>query len=279
MSNHAELIDSVRSLLEYNAHSRRYQSIPDFITRQIGRAASEYSSEQLAWDEPRYVWIDANLPHDVASAVELGSSLGYFSLNLSHQRNMEVTGYERVQEYARACNLFATIAGIDARARFQAASVGIEDVPKLPRADVLISLNVLHHAGNVFDSQAVAEHGGWVRYATEFLRCSSKKFRYLVFQTGNSVKGVAHFPSFEAVPFISDLLRTSGWIVRSIGIVTDFKSCKYETYEPSNINRLPRIGCHRNPNSGMVEYRENGNLLAELPYGTLQRPLFFCARS
>jgi hypothetical protein len=273
------MIESVRSLLEYDAHSRRYQAIPDFVARQIGRASEDYSSEQLAWDGPRYDWINANLPPDVASAVELGSSLGHFSLRLGYERKIDVTGYEPVKAYAQVCNLFAAITGIEDRARFQAASVGIEDLGQLPDADALISLNVLHHAGNVFDTGAVQACGGWVPYAVEFLRRAAGKFRYLVFQTGNSVKGAAHFPSEDAVTVLADLLRKSGWTIGCVGVVTDYQSMGYRSFGADEIDRVPRIGCRRSSKSGLVEYRSNGALLAELPYGTLQRPLFFCRRS
>jgi len=279
MMDKEEKLQRVKSLLSYGGHSQRYQSIPEFVSKKVGNVAGAYASDQLYWDPPRYQWIDANLPADVSSAVELGSSLGYFSLRLSHERKIAATGYEPVADYAEVCNLFASLTQMENRTRFVCQSVGIDDIAGLPDADAVISLNVLHHAGNVFDAAAVRDHVGWTRYATEFLQRLNRKFKHMVFQTGNSVAGVAHFPSEVAVPVMAEILKASGWQVRSIGVITDFDTPVYQTYPLAAMGAVPRIRCHRNDISGLVEYRSDGKLLATLKYGTLQRPLFYCSRA
>jgi hypothetical protein len=101
----------------------------------------------------------------------------------------------------------------------------------------------------------------------------------MIFQTGNSVRGEAHFPSETAIDTLVPLLGESGWQVRSIGVVTNFDGPAYESFSREDMARIPRIGCRRNPQSGLVEYRQGDALLAELAYGTLQRPIFYCVRA
>lgn len=272
-------LQRLRELLAYDAHSRRYQAIPEFVRERLDDIASGYSSEQLQWDAPRFTWIRDALPSDVQSSVELGSSLGYFSLRLAHECGFTVEGYEPVAAYAEAGNLFASVAGIGDRVQFHARGVGIDDVAGLPAADCLISLNVLHHAGNVFDRDAVAALGGWHHYAGDFLARAAARYGHMIFQTGNSVKGEAHFPSESAIDTLVPLLEESGWEVLKLGLITDFADPHYRSFAASELQAAPRIGCRRNPDTGLVEYRDRGEVVAALGYGTLQRPLFYCVRA
>lgn len=271
-------LQRLRELLAYDAHSRRYQAIPEFVRDRLGDIASGYSSEQLQWDAPRFAWISGALPSDVQSSVELGSSLGYFSLRLAHERGFTVEGFEPVAAYAEASNLFASVADIGARVQFHARGVGIDDVAALPAADCLISLNVLHHAGNVFDRDAVAARGGWHNYARDFLSRAAERYGHMIFQTGNSVRGEAHFPSEAAIDTLVPLLEDSGWQVVKLGLISDFADPHYQSFAAAALHHAPRIGCRRNPETGLVEYRHGGEVVAALGYGTLQRPLFYCAR-
>jgi len=272
-------LERLRELLAYDAHSRRYQAIPDFVRDRLGPVAGGYESEQLQWDAPRYAWIDAALPSTLRSSVELGSSLGYFSLRLAHEREFFVSGFEPVADYAEASNLFAALTALGERAQFRPRGIGIEDVAGLPAADCLITLNVLHHAGNVFDRDAVTARGGWHAYAGEFLTRATDRFEHMIFQTGNSVKGEAHFPSEAAIDTLVPLLENSGWRVVRLGVITDFADPEYQSFTASEIDRAPRIGCRRNPETGLVEYRTGGEVVAAFGYGTLQRPLFHCVRT
>jgi len=273
------VLERLDKLLAYGAHSRRYQTIPEFIRQQLADCAKGYVSEQLQWDAPRYEWIDAILPRSVRSVVELGSSLGYFSLRLAEERGLTVVGFEPVREYAEASDLFALLGELQARARFYPRGVGIDDIADLPAMDCLISLNVLHHAGNVYDRDAILRFGSWLAYAEEYLRRAAARFGHMIFQSGNSVSGVAHFPSEAAIDTLVPLLERSGWRVHGIGVVTDLASMHYDSFGRDDLDLVPRIGCRRNSSTGLVDYRVGDSLLGSLAFGTLQRPLFYCVRT
>ncbi len=271
--------DRIKTLLTYDQKFRRYQAIPDFLLENLGLNLRNYASEQLAWDEPRYRWIVENLPPDVNSVIELGSSLGYFCLRLAHDQGCSATGYEPVSAYTEVCNLFAEVAGLDSRLKFRDDPAILEYLPNLAPADLLVSLNVMHHAGNVFDREIVEELGGWQNYAVTYLSRLTEIAPHLVIQTGNSAHGVAHFPSEDAVAFTAALLNDAGWHVDAIGVVEDFDNVSYRTYPGAAAADVPRIRCRRNRDTGLVEYRRGDDLVAELPYGTLQRPMFACTRA
>jgi len=275
----SDILSRLEELLAYDAHSRRYQAIPDFIVEKLGHVAAGYSSEQLHWDAPRYAWIDQALPNTVRSSVELGSSLGYFSLSLAKERGFAVEGFEPVKDYAEASNLFAALTGLQAQAKFHPRGIGIDDIATLPALDCLITLNVLHHAGNIYDRAAVERRGGWLAYARDYLGRAAERFGHMIFQTGNVVKGDAHFPSEAAIDTLVSLLEASGWQVQSIGVIMNFDDLGYETFDRASLEQIPRIGCRRNPDTGLVEYRVGDSILAALAYGSLQRPLFHCVRA
>jgi len=278
MTNNPETLARLKDLLSYRGHSKQYQVVPDFIQKKIDGNEVNYESIQLAWDEPRYNWIKSVLPESIVSEVELGASLGYFSLRLAHDFGCTATGFEPVEVYAEAANLFAEIGELGDQVRFIGHGVTLDTIEDMPDADLLVTLNVLHHAGNVFDAQKVAEVGNWRSYAVEYLSRMAAKYPHMIFQTGNSVKGVAHFPGREAVPFMRDVLKEAGYGVEALGLITDLDSISYKTFGPDQIDDAPVIWCQRNLDTGEVDYYRNDKVVKSLPYGTLQRPLFYCCR-
>lgn len=278
LSDKTKIKNRIRALLAYDEKFRRYQELPAFLLRELDLDPRDYASDQLAWDAPRYDWIAANLSADTARVTELGSSLGYFCLRLVHEHGLAAVGYEPVEAYAEVCNLFAELTGLDDRLRFSAEPAVLDYITDLAAADLVISLNVMHHAGNVFDRDVVKRHGGWRNYAREYLARLTRVAPHLILQTGNSVHGAALFPGKDAVPFMTALLEEAGWRVDTIGVIERFDRPTYRQYPRAAIDDIPRIQCSRNPDTGLVEYRIGSDLVATLPYGTLQRPLFACTR-
>ena len=271
--------DRIKTLLSYDEKFRRYQAIPEFLLQELNLDLETYSSTQLAWDQPRYDWIVENLPERVGRVTELGSSLGYFCLRLAHDHGLSAVGFEPVSAYTEVCNLFAKVSGLETQLKFRDEPAVLGFLTSLPPADLLVSLNVMHHAGNIFDTEMVEHLGGWRNYALEYLSRLTEVAPHLVLQTGNSAHGIAHFPSEEAVSFTTSLLEDAGWRVDAIGVVENFEHPAYATYTTASMDDIPRFRCRRNPDTGLVEYRVGETLVAELSYGTLQRPMFKCTRA
>lgn len=269
----------ILELLSYEREFRDYQDIPKFVSEILELKPKEYSSQQLAWDEPRYTWIKNHIPADIKSVVEVGSSLGYFSLRLAHEMSVEVTGFEPVKEYTKLGNLFAEISSLKDKVRFFDEEINLATISSLPEADLHISLNVLHHAGNFYDADVFSTFESWTDYAVSYLTKIRKKYRYLIFQCGNSAKGTAHFPGIEAVQSLEQILKRAGYSVNAIGVIGDLAEIKYASYSSYSEKEIPKIWCKRNEEKKLVDYFDGYNLVATLPYGTLQRPLFFCERS
>ena len=273
-----EKISRIREILKYHDKFLAYQELPPFLQSLFEKSDINYSSQQLAWDKPRLDWIFKALPTTIKTAVEIGSSLGYFSLMLSHDRGVNVTAFEPVTEYAELSNILASLGNLEDKACFHGTGVTLRDIYQLPDADLLVSLNVLHHAGNFYDSEEVKAYGSWLKYANAYLTKISEKFPFLIFQCGNSARGIAHFEGEQAVDVLVELLEASGYLVRTVGIIEDPSKITYSSYSRDELRHVPRISCTRNSTTALVDYFKNKQCIGSYKFGTLQRPIFFCQK-
>jgi hypothetical protein len=254
-----------------------YQDLPAFVRDRLPELLADagYGQRQLELDGPRYRFLGAHLSLRGLSVVEIGANLGYFGLSLTHDHHCRYVGYEPIAAYATAASLLAEEAGVAHLCRFQAASVGLADVPSLPESDLLIELNVLHHGGSVFDRDEVGRCGGWEDYAVERLRRLRAKARYLFFQTGNVAEDSALFPTEQAVAYIGDLLVRANWQPYAVGVIEDLGSLQYARVAPDEPAARTYM-CRRNPGTGLVDYFVSGALMGSLATGLANRPLWLC---
>ena len=256
----------------------RYQVLPPVALERCP-ALAELGYDQaghVPFDGPRYGWLTRNLDLAGLSVVEAGANLGYFALSLAAEYGGPVRALEPVAVFSEACALIARLCGLKDQVTCINEGLALDDIEGLPETDLIVLLNVLHHAGTVFDADRIAALGGWEAYAREYLARLGRRAVWLFFQIGNTARGEALFPGREAIPFVHTLLTVAGWTVEKIGIVEDFERLSLSTVTPEAIAELPRIWCRRNPESGLVDYFEGERLLASLATGMAQRPLWLC---
>ena len=65
----------------------------------------------------------------------------------------------------------------DKKVKFHSTPIKLNDIAKLKKADLLIELNVLHHAGSFYDQRNVSSVGDWRKYAiNRLLEIDIKEF-------------------------------------------------------------------------------------------------------
>jgi len=276
-----EKIQALESLLnDVSERFNNYQRIPQPILDQHPELGDlSYQQNQLVLDEERYRWLLEN--GEIAkgmSVVELGASLGYFSLSLAKSFDANVTAYEPIKEYSQATQLIAEISSIDNQLKTKPFGPCLEDLDGIPESDLHINLNVLHHGGNVFDREKAEELGGWRNYAKTYLSKLATKAKFLFFQTGNVADGVGLFPGLESVPYLKNLLEESGWEVVAVGVNQNLPELNYTTYKGEGMVKAPLYHCARNTETNLVDYFQNDQKVASLETGLAQRPLWFCRR-
>jgi hypothetical protein len=256
-----------------------YQDLGALIHVLSGEAHNvSYRQEQVPIDAERYRWLKARVASlgGSPSILEIGGNLGYICLRLVQELGVRATCLEPIEDYVRISNFLAQQFGLERLYQARQVFVLWDNLAQLPESDVVINLNVIHHAGRVFDNDVVAKLGGWAAYAQSYLEKLSAKSRYLFFQTGNTWPSTRLFENTKAPEFLADLLDKSGWRVIDVGIFNKLPDLSMASYPISEVARIPRIWCRRNPATDLVDYFRGDDLLTSFPTGLAQRPLFFC---
>lgn len=257
-----------------------YQTFPKSFKKKYNNFFSNsYEVNQLDLDYERYLFLTQNIKLQDLEIVEYGSNLGYFCLSLAQNFKSKIIGYEPLKEYCKCSKIISQLMGVEKKVKFYNKTININDIYKLDKADLLIELNVLHHAGSIFDKNRVKENTNWEEYALERLTIIRKKYKKFFFQTGNMLNQKALFPSETSAKYIYKLLKKTGWKVKSIGMIDNLSShkLKFNKYLPTQIENIPQYKCRRVLNLNKVSYEntvsKKKNLLLT---GLANRPLWIC---
>lgn len=254
-----------------------YQEIPSFILKNLKNNVnfSKYRTDQIKLDTPRYNFLTKNIKKIPKSVVEIGSNIGFFILNLAYHYRCNAIGFEPIKNYSNVTNEFAKLNQIEKIIKSYPKSITLENIKNLPSSELIIELNVLHHAGNYFDTKTVNKLGGWRNYAKKRLRLLSKKAPNLFFQTGNSGKQNL-FPSKDSVKFISKLLKESGWKIKAFGTIGNLNKLIYIKGNLKNKSSYSNYECKRNKK--LVDYKKNNKVIKSMITGMASRPIWICEK-
>ena len=276
-------LDELRRLLANTAQRfTHYQNLPTTLLSKYGYdMLGEYKPEQLSLDASRLKFLEKHLGLQGLKVTEIGSNLGFFCLQLAATHQAFVTGFEPIESYARASTLMANLLSLPHQnCEFISSGVTLSDISFIGNCDLMIELNVMHHAGSLFDCEVVENSGGWIQYATKRLAAIREKAKYLYFQTGNMKNGKPLFASENSIEVVAEILENSGWSVDAVGMLKDLstQNLDYESYLMSDINEIPRYQCRRNLQTDKVEYFNlQTGMTNSLATGLGNRPLWICS--
>ncbi len=136
----------------YKDHSKHsnYQNIPEFVKESIGY--SETINEEWRGDTARYKYIiDVVRNLKPKSVCDVGANTGLFSLSLAHQfPDVKVTAFEGNEIHVEFMTLVKEAFSLE-NIEIKNLYVDYEGIQYLGRYDMMLNLNVLHHAGVDFD--------------------------------------------------------------------------------------------------------------------------------
>lgn len=102
-------------------------------------------------------------------AIDLGGNSGFFSLSLVAEGLLtESTVYDANPAALEAGRQMAEMMGLSDKVRFVEQQISLEWLRSLEPVDTVICLNLIHHAGAVFDIVEVNGRG-WQLYANDWL--------------------------------------------------------------------------------------------------------------
>ena len=207
-----ELIDGL--LEQEGCRHGNYQEIPPSIPQHLRQKLPEYPKTRL--ESARFDWLDRHGIFTNKRIVEIGGNLGYFSIRATSERDATSVVYEPDNRLGTVMSLMAALSGVTDRIQIRNTPVQLSNWPDMPAADLVINLNVIHHAGQEFDKSIIKTPDDWRSYAVEFLRLLTKVAPLMAFQTGFLWSDTAD----RLVPrgcdinqWIGDLLNESGWRV------------------------------------------------------------------
>lgn len=205
---------------EVSKHSA-YQTIPDFVSRELGYQ----EAVQSLWrgDRNRLHYLLRKLsPEPGQHWGDFGANTGFFTYTLAHAfPQATFTAIEANGKHAEFLDEIRDLFGKQ-HVSVMHRAVAFDDLPTLSGFDVMLHLNVLHHAGADFDQQYVTGEHDFAVYAVDYLRRLRTVTRTLAFQIGSNLWGNKAHPLVEftddinKVLYVSRLITDAGWKIRHL---------------------------------------------------------------
>ena len=180
---------------------------------------SEYSKKTkkniINLDKLRFDWVEKLISSKIKiyTVTDIGSNLGYMCLKFNKIFKSSCTGFE----YERpAYNKAKKIAKSKKNIKYFNKGLTLSTLNSLNKSDLIVHLNVLHHAGHMYDKKLINNSRDWKNYSLKYLKILSKKSKFLFFQTGNVNFNKNYFLNEETFNILPNLLNSSGWKIINI---------------------------------------------------------------
>ncbi len=221
MRTAVDLITELRTLYFDGSKHASYQNVPTFVEEALGFQVS--IDEGWRSDKPRYRYLLEHCPlRPGEHVVDIGANTGYFSLSLAQRfTNCQFTAYElhpQHVEFMRLVRCAFQLYNLD----IDPKPVEVEDAHQLPRYDLVLFMNVLHHLGCDFDVDVGRNNDNFRHTAVTLLSGLRQAGNRMLFQMGTNRGGDKSNPIVDArdeprkLAFLTGLLQTAGWTVDHI---------------------------------------------------------------
>lgn len=215
----------LRQLYGDRSKHANYQNVPSFVRDALGY--QESIDESWRGDTARYAYLLHELALQPGQTVaDVGANTGFFVLSLAHSYpECRFVAYESHPNHVDFIRLVAEAFDLS-NVVVENRAVDLAAIDDLSPVDVLIHLNVLHHAGHDFDTGLVSGPQEMDRYAQAYLHKLAGKARLLALQTGYNWGGNKSQPIVDPhdqaamVAWLGRQLQPSGWQVERLAFAT-----------------------------------------------------------
>jgi len=207
----------------YNDDSKhsRYQNIPDFVKAETGY--EEDLDELWRSDRPRYQYLlDVFKDLKFNSLLDVGANTGFFTLSFAKRfLEKEFTALELNPSHLEFIAIIKEHFQIDNLSTIN-QPLDSTTLDNMPKADVILLFNVLHHAGADFDKALVPSLKEYEDYVIDYLQKVSKNCKYLVYQMGYNWGGNKKRPIIELnddagkAIFTERILTKGNWKIKKV---------------------------------------------------------------
>jgi hypothetical protein len=261
------LVEELRTLYSDESKHSIYQNLPNFVVEALGY--NEKIDEQWRGDRPRLEFIrNMRSPKRGESWLDFGANTGFFALSLAKEfPETKFVAVEANPSHARFICRIAEEFEIK-NVTVKNLAVGIDGLVDLPKVDVMLHLNVLHHAGHDFDHEFLKDRSHFGAYATNYLSRLRNVTEHLFFQMGSNWGGNRMLPivAFKddkvKLDVFKEWIRCSGWLCKKTAYASRCGECiQYTAIDEMEIDGLGR----------------SWTFLDAFPGEFYRRPLFFCS--
>jgi hypothetical protein len=220
-----EIKYKLRKLYNDASKHSNYQNIPQFVMNELGY--SETIDENWRGDSARYRYILGEVDLFPSAVVgDVGANTGFFALSLgNHFKDCAFTAYEANTNHVQFIQLVIDYFELD-NVRVKQSMVDLSGIDELGHHDVLLHLNVLHHAGHDFDHDLIGKVEDFESYAFAYLGKLGAKTSRIIFQMGSNWGGNKAMPIIKReddcakIMLISKLFINTGWDIVKIALAT-----------------------------------------------------------
>jgi hypothetical protein len=217
------LKEQLQALYHDESKHAGYQSLPDFVREALGY--NEVINHEWRGDKVRLDYISKELPWTDCSLVgDVGANTGFFTFSLARTfPAAEFVAYEANQKHALFMRLVIDYFGLK-NVKVEEKLMSFDRLDILPRHDVLLLFNVLHHAGHDFDANLVKHVTDLEAYCIDYLNKIRDKSSQLIFQMGSNWGGNKALPIIplkedaRKVCYMAGLLTKAGWTIRKAAL-------------------------------------------------------------
>jgi hypothetical protein len=280
----AELKNQLHELYDRKSKHSSYQSIPEFVAVSLGY--DESIIREWRDDKNRLAYILSKLaPSAGESWGDFGANTGFFTYTLANLQNQaNFVAIEANKSHAKFLRLIKKSFQIN-NVEIIEKSIGSDQINEIGIFDVLLHLNVLHHAGADFDTQYVFDVQTFLEYAVRYLKKLKSVTKTMVFQMGSNLWGdklkpIVHFSDDLAkLKLFSSLIFSTGFQIKHLAYPKKMENGAIEYIDfPNEMIHLLRFGNEEHRAVGVKEILESYNLDQHIGE-FYRRPLFICERT
>ncbi len=235
---------SLEALYAITSKHGQYQTLPSELAARLGMQFNV--NEEWRGDRTRYPLIKELVRSSgAATVIDVGANTGFFTLSLAADLpGLKITACERNRTHADIIEILADVgeySSVDVIDR----SADLANVGSLGDFDVMLHLNILHHAGHDFDPDLVPDRNAFAEYGINYLRTAQGSARKLIFQMGYNWRGdkslplVAKEDQVGKFLFTRRLLEGAGWNILSVSFACKGDGDLPITYEAFRMDELP----------------------------------------
>lgn len=216
-----ELLARLRALQADGSKHGSYQSLPSFVAEALGGDLD--IDRSWRGDHHRLAWLERVVDTPPRRVVDIGANTGFFLLSACHRWGVPGVAYEPNPNHGDVVR--AVAAAFDLEVRVETRGVDLAGAGAVTEpGDLVILLNVLHHAGVEYDTDEVSAPTDVPAYATRYLERLRAPGARLLLQLGYRWGGALDAPIVEVdevdrfVALNVAIAEDAGWQVDRVAV-------------------------------------------------------------